>query len=387
MAISRITTATSRFTTGTAFGPPADDSPGPDTLIVDPGAFLISTGGSGAFLANTGAWNVTVNGSIVGAAFGIALATGNSALSTIKIGIDGEVQGSTFGVVLESSANVNNAGTIASVSIGIRINGDGVHTITNSGTISSSGTAILDFGGLSNDTVHNSGVITGDINLGGGNDTVTNFVMVGDVMKSGIIIGTIDLGAGNDKFTGGANAETVKDGDGADIVSLGGGNDAYLASGGSPADSVVDIIKGGAGVDTYNASVTASANAINLDTVAHDLGLISPGAGLVAANTAKGTDISGTAKDTIFGFENAEGGAAFDLIYGSAAANVLEGGGSGDNLLGFGGKDTLIGGAGADGLAGGAGRDTLIGGPDGDIFALTGDGLANRIDGGAGDDT
>jgi hypothetical protein len=37
----------------------------------------------GAFLVNTGAWTVTVNGLIVGGAVGIALAQNNTALSTI----------------------------------------------------------------------------------------------------------------------------------------------------------------------------------------------------------------------------------------------------------------------------------------------------------------
>jgi hypothetical protein len=46
---------------------------------------------------------------------------------------------------------------------------------------------------------------------------------------------------------------------------------------------------------------------------------------VLAANTATGTDISGTVKDSIFGFENAKGGAGTDEIYGSAVANVLDG--------------------------------------------------------------
>jgi hypothetical protein len=90
MAIFPITPATSRFTTVpgvNAFGPPADDTPGADTLIVDPSAFLISEFGNGAVLANTEAWTVTVNGSVVSQnSFGIILEAGNAAISTIKIG-------------------------------------------------------------------------------------------------------------------------------------------------------------------------------------------------------------------------------------------------------------------------------------------------------------
>src|SRR5262245_15111903 len=122
MAIFKITSATNRFSsTGDAFGPPADDTPGADTLIVDPNAFLISTDGNGAFLAATGAWTVSVNGTIVSQSpfAGIVLAPGNSVVSTIKIGADGQVQGGV-GVLLASSANINNAGEIFGTQFGIQ---------------------------------------------------------------------------------------------------------------------------------------------------------------------------------------------------------------------------------------------------------------------------
>jgi serralysin len=123
------------------------------------------------------------------------------------------------------------------------------------------------------------------------------------------------------------------------------------------------------GIDTYDASAATNDVRINLDTVAHDFIPFSPGFGLVAANTATGANISGFAKDTIFGFENVIGGSGNDTIHGSAAANALEGGGGGnDILLGFGGNDTLHGGAGADSLVGGKGKDQLTGGPDTDFF-------------------
>ena len=63
MAIFEIKPADSVIAFGDAF---SYDSPDPDTLIVDAGAFLFSTAGSGAELANTGTWTVTVNGSIFG---------------------------------------------------------------------------------------------------------------------------------------------------------------------------------------------------------------------------------------------------------------------------------------------------------------------------------
>jgi serralysin len=193
---------------------------------------------------------------------------------------------------------------------------------------------------------------------------VTDFAIVDGVMKSGIIAGGVSLGDGNDTFNGGANPERVQDGNGADIVSLGGGNDTYIATGNTGADGN-DIVNGGAGIDTYDASLASFGVVINLSGVAQ---VFAP------ANTATGTDISGTgtAKDTITGFENANGGGGDDIIYGTGAANVLDGGGSGADLLfGLGGNDTLKGGVGMDHLVGGAGKDVLTGGTEADHFVYT----------------
>jgi Ca2+-binding RTX toxin-like protein len=112
-------------------------------------------------------------------------------------------------------------------------------------------------------------------------------------------------------------------------------------------------------VDTYDASAATTGCSINLDSVGHG----------VPANTAFGTDISGSAKDTITGFENANGGLGQDFIFGSAAGNTLKGNAGFDLLIGFGGKDTLDGGPGNDFLFGGAGKDQLTGGLDADTFA------------------
>ena len=111
---------------------------------------------------------------------------------------------------------------------------------------------------------------------------------------------------------------------------------------------------------------------------------------------------------------------AANSFTGDEGNNYLDGGGGNDTLAGLGGDDTLIGGAGKDRLDGGAGNDTasydgsraavtvsladgmgtagddaigdtligiesLIGTAHGDV--LTGDGQANRIEGGHGNDT
>lgn len=243
--------------------------------------------------------------------------------------------------------------------------GDGVNAVTNSGTI---GAKVS--GGTGIDTVTNAGVIKSDVDLGSDNDVFTDFMLVSGALKNGSVTGKIDLGDGDDRFSGGANAETIRDGNGADLVNLGGGNDTYIATGQSGNDGN-DTVDGGAGLgDTYDAGAASQSVFINLNTVAHDLSPVSPGVGLVAANTAEDTDVaSGSLKDQITNFENAKGGAGDDHIFGSAAANLVEGGGT-DVLFGFEGTDTLLGGAGADTLVGGAGRDILTAGSEADTFAL-----------------
>jgi len=64
--------------------------------------------------------------------------------------------------------------------------------------------------------------------------------------------------------------------------------------------------------------------------------------------------------DSLFNFENVQGGIYADSIRGDAAPNWLRGEDGGDRLEGLGGADTLEGGLGADLLSGGDGDDVLI---------------------------
>lgn len=166
-----------------------DDDGGPDSLVVDTGAYLAALGAAafGAFLANTGAWTVTINGSVYSdLEAGIVLGSGNTGVSTITVGATGEVGGANRGILLGSSGNIKNAGVISAWetgSSGIQFSGGGQHSVTNSGTISGDGYAILDFSGTSNDTVTNSGLILDDVDLGDGTNKVVNsHFMVGALL-------------------------------------------------------------------------------------------------------------------------------------------------------------------------------------------------------------
>jgi Ca2+-binding RTX toxin-like protein len=309
--------------------------------------------------------------------------------------------GGTVGIAAIASAFIKNAGTITGENDGIGIFGVGVRKIVNSGTIDGDDFAIVDFNDLSTDTVINSGTLLSNVSLGGGDDdlrnsgrtasvtlgggadvlvnwgtidgnvlaregddTITNFKKIGKKTVSGTISGEITLDEGNDIFNGGNKVETIRDGAGADIIKLRGGNETYTATFGIGTDGH-DAINGGKGIDTYDASFSDDALQINLDTVAHSFFPFD-----IAANTAIGSDVSGSLTDTISNFENAKGGDGTDIIHGSAGANKLEGNAEADLLFGYGGNDTLDGGDDDDYLLGGSGKDLLTGGAGQDTFAF-----------------
>ena len=282
---------------------------GPDfAFLMDANAFLISdAGGNGARFLGAGPWTATVNGEIgaFGAGFsGIFVL--NSA--TLKIGKTGTV----FSGV--------DTGQIA-------IEIDGAGTIVNLGTVAGD-TGSITVVGLANIT--NAGILGGDVLTGVSGDTFTNFKTINGVVKSGTVNGLIDLGGGADTFNGGAKAETVRDAAGDDTYKFGGGNDTYIAFNGIGSND--DIVNGGKGIDTYDASAAVGFLTVNLTThtTAGDVGT-----------------------DTVNAFENVIGGDGGCSLTGSSAANSLIGGSDNDNLLG------------------GGGRDILTGGGDGDLFRFT----------------
>jgi Ca2+-binding RTX toxin-like protein len=144
----------------------------------------------------------------------------------------------------------------------------------------------------------------------------------------------------------------------ANLLDAGAGNDTLI--GGDGADTLIggggdDVLTGGAGVDTVNYSGTNSTAVVGA----------TPGVTGVNVNlsvtTAQNTLNAGL--DTLTGIENAVGSLFNDTLSGGAdgvtVANRLDGGAGNDSMLGGGGNDTLIGGAGNDTLNGGAGVDTL----------------------------
>lgn len=83
-----------------------------------------------------------------------------------------------------------------------------------------------------------------------------------------------------------------------------------------------------------------------------------------AQNTGHGTD-------TITGIENVTSAGGNDRLNGDGAANTLRSGAGNDRLYGYDGDDRLYAGSGDDLLAGGAGDDILGGSSGADIFVFT----------------
>jgi predicted extracellular nuclease/2',3'-cyclic-nucleotide 2'-phosphodiesterase (5'-nucleotidase family) len=277
----------------------------------------------------------------------------------------GEIYGETNGILIDNSdggaafaaTTITNAGFItATRGVGVKLVGAHADVLVNSGTIASA-----------------SGVA---VDMGDGDDTVTN---------TGTITGAILLRAGKDTFTGGATAETVDGGDGDDTIDGGDGNDVIVGGAGNDVlaggagDDVIrvgagnDTVAGGAGFDTLDLS--DATGAITLDTAA---GKVS-GAGV-------GSDTFTSIEAFRFGAGNdvVTGGNGDEIFDGGAGNDTLKGGAGDDQLAGGEGNDTLDGGSGDDVVAGGAGDDTLKGG-SGDDTVDGGDGVDN-IDAGSGDD-
>jgi hypothetical protein len=187
----------------------------------------------------------------------------------------------------------------------------------------SRGPGLTAHGGPGNDVLQSSSIVAGDLNGGGGRDTLL----------------------------GGRNMDTLSDGD---------------TSGAADSD-VLDGREGGA-VLSY-AGRTA---AVRVD-------LSGPGGGAGEAGEADVISSitavrGGAGSDTLLG-RSVEGGAGADRIVGTGGDDFLMGGLGSDHISGGRGQDSLIGGPGADQLSGGNGADFLDGGRGRD-----------RLAGGRGDD-
>lgn len=167
------------------------------------------------------------------------------------------------------------------------------------------------------------------------------------------------------RLRGGEEDDKLEGGAGNDDIEGGGGNDALTGRGGN--DRLIggtgdDTLTGGPGADT----IDGGANDAYGDTLSY-----AGSSAAVRVNLGKNAYSGGDAQgDMISNIENVVGSSQSDWIRGNVWANRLSGGAGNDTLMGGGGSagdgDILMGGAGIDHLYGGAGDDTLEGGPGSD---------------------
>ncbi|MFN4014604.1 MAG: hypothetical protein ACK4JB_04685 [Reyranella sp.] len=272
-------------------------------------------------------------------------------------------------------------------------------------TLTGNGAANTLTGGDGNDTLDGGAGV--DTLVGGaGDDTyvVDDTDVVTEVSGGGI--DTVRTTRAS--YTLGANVENLLFTGVGDFAGTGNALDNAI-TGGAGNDTIVggagnDTLNGGLGTDTVSYAGTATGVTANLAIAG-------------AQNTV------GAGCDTLSGFENLTGSSFTDTLTGDGSANLLSGGAgaAADTLNGGGGDDTLDGGLGADTMLGGLGNDVFIVENAGDVvtevlnegtdtvrtsrnyqltdnvevlvytgtgnFVGTGNGLANTITGGIGNDT
>ncbi|WP_417520096.1 Ig-like domain-containing protein, partial [Minwuia sp.] len=216
-----------------------------------------------------------------------------------------------------------------------------------------------------------------ELNGDGGNDTLeggtANDTLFGglgnDSLKGEADNDLIHGDAGNDSLFGGVSGDTLFGGDGADLLNGDDGQDVLNGDAGS------DILNGGGAGDTLSGG---GGNDI-LDGGDGD-DVLNGGDDADSLIGAAGNDlISGDdGNDQLFGGDNS------DTLFGGDGADSLEGRDGQDQLFGGAFGDTIFGGNANDLLDGGDGNDSLAGDADDDIFRS---GLgSDTLDGGNGVD-
>ena len=186
-------------------------------------------------------------------------------------------------------------------------------------------------------------------------DTVVTSLdyQIGDEVENLSLIGTAMVGVGNglsNVITGNASAnilvadagdDTVYGGEGADEIYGQEGDDSlYSSTLANPTDTVIDVLVGGPGNDTY---YIGSSNDVVIEWSGQgtDTVVVNSPSGHYLANNVENLTLQG---NTPFGV-------------GNALDNLITGNDQGNFLIGGEGQDTLVGGGGTDMLVGGTGND------------------------------
>jgi Ca2+-binding RTX toxin-like protein len=213
-----------------------------------------------------------------------------------------------------------------------------------------------------NNTIVNTGEITSAtqnaVTLGGTTNQVNSF------FNSGIVIGS-------SAFFGGSSNETITNqgslisvfGEGSTAVFLGAGNDVFDSRDGK----VVGVVDGGAGNDILllGAGDDTLIGGPGDDQLSGGDGFdvasySGAGAGVTASLLNPQNNLGDAAGDTYQSIEGLIGSGFADRLFGDGSANTINGGFGNDVLFGDAGDDTLDGGNGADFMNGGLGNDRFF---------------------------
>ena len=217
-------------------------------------------------------------------------------------------------------------------------------------------------GGLGNDTLMGGAGILGDVFRGGsGTDTVSyasSTTALNLVLGLGGTVGdaTKDSYDSIENAIGGSEGDTIEGTDGANRIEGQAGNDTLIGGGGD------DSLFGGEGDDVLKNSGDGNHyydggvgnNTVSYEGFSTALRLSLASSG-ASSNGAQGSEF-------FTNIQNFVGGNNDDSMVGNSLANRFEGGAGNDTLSGNDGNDELIGGTGNDSLIGGAGADLLNGG-------------------------
>jgi len=186
-------------------------------------------------------------------------------------------------------------------------------------------------------------VLTGTGDIDGTGNTLSNHITGNsgaNVLTGGAGSDSLWGMGGIDQLVGGAGNDILDGGAGDDVMDGGADADTYLVD--SAGDTVIDS----AGYDTVRSTAAAYTLGLGIEVL-----------------TLEGAAISGTGND----LANAMNGSAIaNILNGAIGTDVINGNGGDDTLDGGADSDRLYGGAGADDLIGGLGADILDGGADAD---------------------
>jgi Ca2+-binding RTX toxin-like protein len=202
---------------------------------------------------NLGAHNVTIKpGGHVQAlvTFGTAIAVSSDGSTVVNQGLVASYDGygvSMYGFNANSAQHLTNSGTIEAAKIGI-VRGPSNATetliVNNSGVISGGDGSFGGNGGtppVARDIIINTGRMTGQISLDGGNDSYSG--------AAGHLAGKLFAGAGNDVAIGGIDNDWLEGGTETDALTGNAGHDRLLGQDGN------DTLNGGLGSDVLNGGI------------------------------------------------------------------------------------------------------------------------------------